>query len=136
MIQISHGSILKAISLGLWPHHFGIFLGFSPDGTGWVVHTRAEEGVVVTTLEEFCRGRQFEVVDIPNSFEHGGIVVERARSQVGQPFSLFSGNCEHFVSWAFYGTAVSPQLKDYAIGAGLAALACCVLNSVGERGAL
>lgn len=47
------------------------------------------------------------------------VVMERARSKKGQPYSWFAFNCEHFVRFA-HGVAIeSPQLQQWAWAVGL-----------------
>jgi hypothetical protein len=111
------GSILKAKSPGLWPDHLGIFAEPLPDGTPMVIHSNGA-CVVHTSLDEFARGRMFEVVDKPRSREHQLAILGRAYSQIGHRHDNLFANCEHLVTWAFYGVAESPQLKKYIAGAG------------------
>jgi lecithin:retinol acyltransferase len=115
MIPVLPGTLVKAISPGLWPHHLGIVAGSGPDGTLVMIHSR-ERGVEVTSFEDFAHGRPIDIVATPYSVEHQRAVLERACSQIGRPFSLVFANCEHFSNWAFYGVPRSPQLGQYAVG--------------------
>jgi len=116
------GSILKAKSRGVWPDHLGIFAEPLPDGTPMVLHSNGA-CVVHTSLDEFARGRVFEVVDEPRSPEHQLAILDRAYSQIGHLHNNLIANCEHFATWAFYGVPESPQLKTYVVGAGVIGLA-------------
>ena len=40
----------------------------------------------------------------------GREAIERARTQLGASYNLFTGNCEHFVTWALTGNPVSMQV--------------------------
>lgn len=125
------GSLLRAISPGLWPNHLGILGELLSDGRWSVVH-KTERGAVLTSLEEFARGRWVEVVDTPYSWEHQRAVLERAYSQIGHPYDLLSANCEHFATWAFYRAPVSPQLRAYTTGLGLVGAAFYALSQLRE----
>ena len=125
------GSVLRAKTQGLWPDHSGILGLPLPDGTWSVVH-KTERGTVLTTFEDFAFGRWVEVVDTPTSLEQQRSILERAYSQIGQPYNLLFANCEHFATWAFYGVPESPQLRAYTIGAGLVGMAIYALGHLDE----
>jgi hypothetical protein len=75
-----------------------------------VVHNRPERGVVCTTFEEFSGGQPVEVVSKPRPHQ-GAYYARKAYSQVGQPYNLFSANCEHFANWVVSGVPFSEQLQ-------------------------
>jgi len=124
------GSMLKARSRGLWPDHFGIFVGTTPDGTPMVLHSNGT-CVVLTSLDEFALGRVVEVVDAPCTLEHQRAILGRAYSQAGHPYNVLFANCEHFANWAFSGAPESPQLRSYIAGAGVLGLALWGLWGLG-----
>ncbi len=125
------GSMLKAKSRGLWPDHFGIFEGASPDGTLIVLHS-TEEGVVRTSLEEFALERGVEVVKVPCTFQHQRAILDRASSQIGRPYNVLLANCEHFANWAFSGVPASPQLRACTVGTGLVGAGLYALSQLCE----
>lgn len=91
-------------------------------GRGWVIsNSRARGGVYEESLRDFSDGRPIRVLghlgNLPASR-----VVERARSKIGERWSLFSNNCEHFVRWAHGVKVASPQLENAVKAVGFFAL--------------
>jgi hypothetical protein len=78
-------------------------------------------GVQVAVFEHVREGRRFEYIWIPSSPEQRNAVWDRAYSQLGQPYNVFSANCEQFVSWVVSGKPESPQLGTY-LGVGVLGL--------------
>ncbi len=115
----------------MWPDHFGIFVGTTPDGTPMVLHSNGT-CVVLTSLDEFALGRVVEVVEAPCTFEHQRAILGRAYSQIGHRYDALFANCEHFANWAFFGVPDSPQLRTYAVGTSLAGVALYALIRLGE----
>jgi Lecithin retinol acyltransferase len=123
--SIPAGALLRAKSNGIWPDHIGI-AGPIVKGNQLVYHSTSA-GVVLSSIEEFARGRVREVVQAPFNLSHQAAILERARTQLGRPYSLLFGNCEHFATWAFSGDPKSPQLGRYVCGAVLGAVLCSYL---------
>jgi hypothetical protein len=103
-----------------------------PDGTPTVVDNTLD-GVQVRTFEQFAEGRAVEYVWVPDAVEQQAAVLDRAYSQLGQGYNLFSANCEHFVTWVVIGAPESPQLRAYVVGAGLLGVALFALRSFSGR---
>jgi hypothetical protein len=99
------------------PDHYVIIGVPLRDGTPTVVH-QTWGGVQVGAFEHVRAGRPFEYIWLPNSPEQREAVWERAYSQVGLPYNLFSANCEQFVGWVLTGAPESPQLRKY-LGVGI-----------------
>ena len=57
------------------------------------------------------------------------VVMQRARERAGQPYSLFSFNCEHFVRYAHGVPMESPQLQQVGAFVGALGLAFFVLKA-------
>lgn len=129
--SIPAGALLRTKSYGIRPDHMGV-AGLIIDGKRSVIHNTAR-GVVVTSLEEFALRRAVEVVMTPLSPAHGAMIVARAYTQIGRPYSLLFANCEHFATWAFSGVPESPQLGRY-IGGLLCALIVVGLANAGVEG--
>lgn len=95
--------------LGLF-QHVGIVTEF-----GTVISNSKRSGCVAEeSLSEFSCGRLVRSLGYP-----GGLppyqVVCRARSQIGEPWSLFSSNCEHLVNYAHGLERRSPQLEQATV---------------------
>lgn len=60
--------------------------------------------ICIVLLDDLCYLITHHRVDTPD------VIVERAMSKIGRTdYDLFAYNCEHFVIWCRYGTAISPQ---------------------------
>lgn len=96
--------------------HHGLYAGH-----GRVIHYagfdrlfrsgRVEE----VALEQFARGRGWQVRPWAAPRFVGPAAVERARRRLGEDrYSLWSNNCEHFVEWCLSGTPRSAQVDALA----------------------
>ena len=73
----------------------------------WFRGGRVEE----VALDEFARGRGWQVRPWATPRFAGAAAVERARGRLGEDrYSLWSNNCEHFVEWCLSGTQRSAQV--------------------------
>jgi Lecithin retinol acyltransferase len=104
---------------GLYAGHGRVihYAGFSR----WFRRGPVEE----VTLEQFARGREWQVSTSAAPSFSGQIAVARARGRLGENrYSLWSNNCEHFVAWCLSGTPRSAQVDAIAARArgGVAAL--------------
>lgn len=97
-------------------NHHGIVAGGSIATLGPVmlIDNAKAEGVSRRLLEEVAAGDPVEIVDRPQSAAHANHIVERAYSQIGRPYDLFSQNCEHFSTWCYDGMPRSRQLHGLA----------------------
>lgn len=96
--------------------HHGIYAG-----NGRVIHYAGLDRMLragpvqEVPLEQFARGRGWEVRACVAPRFDGHTVVQRARSRLGENrYRLRSNNCEHFVHWCIEGTPRSPQLERLA----------------------
>lgn len=91
---------------------------------GRVLHNSPFRGERVDSLDGFLRGRRLKVTHLPPGER------ERALRSAGElprrDYRLFTNNCEHTVSRATKGRASSPQLRSWALGIGIAAVAFAV----------
>lgn len=100
----------------LGTEHIGLYAGSDWIGRGWVIHNAKDDRVRWELLETFANGEAVSVVrQAANAYE-GEVIIARAHSLLGQKFDLINFNCEHFVTMAISGAAISPQLRGVAIG--------------------
>lgn len=109
--------------------HHGIVVGYGPDGTPLVVHSLKGQGVACTFFAEFSGNLPVEVVRSPRSHQEGQSIANRAYSQRGAPYYLFSANCEHFASWAVTGVPHSEQLAIGVVSLFAAGLTIAAIRS-------
>ena len=102
-------SDVLSIPYGLY-RHFMILIG--PD---LVVHGSKEKGIV-------CLDRLSDIAGDRPITNHGKwttlpdhIVVQNAHELVGEPYRLFSKNCEHIVREISGVRSVSPQISTYLV---------------------
>jgi hypothetical protein len=95
--------------------HIGLYAG-----GGRVLHYRGgpvpgrRGPVEEVSLAQFARGRGYAVLDTGGAYFDGAAAVARARSRLGEDrYSVWSNNCEHFVSWCLHGHARSPQIDAW-----------------------
>lgn len=119
-IDIRFGDHIRVFRGFYWHHGISI-------GSGLVVHYGARgkhklaAKVERVTLDEFCQGKQPEVVQYKhcNSPEE---VVSFAISKIGErKYNLVFYNCEHFASQCKTGDSKSEQVEYVVIGAALIA---------------
>ena len=79
-------------------------LAFSAQARGFIEHP----------FSDFARGR---AVTVDGYFGQlpGDVVLQRARSMQGRPYSWIAFNCEHFVRHAHGIEIESPQLQQWAL---------------------
>jgi hypothetical protein len=97
------------------------------DGFPLVIHNgKIYGGIVEHSMTDFFRNAEgpMHSEGYPSKYAPG-IVLERARSKIGQPWRPWD-NCEHFVTWAHGVPQKSPELRRKAaqvgavlVGAGL-----------------
>ena len=106
--------------------HHAVVVGGSIATLGPVmlIDNAKADGVSRRPLEEVAAGDPVEIVARPQSPAHANHIVERAYSQIGKRYDLFSRNCEHFSHWCYDGMPRSPQLH------GLVFLAAAVTGIV------
>ncbi len=98
--------------------HYGIISGINELGEILVIsNSKARRCVTEEPLREFSLGRQTVVDGYPSNCDPRD-VIERAQSQLGKKYDLFSDNCEHFVRWAHHLQPESPQLQFVAVMTG------------------
>ena len=95
--------------------HYGVCVGYDARGVATFVHNN-EQGVHVTTWEGFTGGLPVTIKSLPNDAVHGQVIAGRARTFIGQPYSLFLRNCEHVAREAVTGTPSSSQLQAAVVG--------------------
>lgn len=93
-------------------YHHAIIVGGSIATLGpvMVVDNAKSSGVDCRSLEEVAGNDPVEIVARPQSHQHADAVVQRAFSQRGSSYDLFSKNCEHFATWCMSAVPQSHQL--------------------------
>lgn len=115
------GTILKIWLNGYW--HKGILLA-----DGRVLHASKRAGrVLINSLAEFADSRRIYEEGYPGNLPSEA-VVHRARRLIGQPYRLFSDNCEHLVTQAHGLPKQSQQVRKWVAVAAISLLAVVVLN--------
>lgn len=96
--------------------HHGIYVG-----RGRVIHYAGfhralrRGPIEEVTLDEFARGRPWQVRSTAERHFAGPAAAERARSRLGeQRYRLWSNNCEHFANWVVSGDSRSEQVDALA----------------------
>ena len=127
------GEFLETYSadLRIYTHHMLVVKVLS-ESRIQVVHKRKDRGVVVETVRYKPEKIDVLVYECPYD---GDKAIERARERMDQDYSLWRGNCEHFVTEVKTGRKQSVQVQTavkagvgtavgfglaFAVGAGLA----------------
>ena len=103
--------------------HEGIVYGADRSGTDFMIENSKVCGqVVISTLQEFCGGGSWEIVQpAPAGLEDQ--IISRALNLRGRPYDVIDYNCQHFVSEVYTGSPSSWQLPQFGLLVGLIALA-------------
>jgi hypothetical protein len=116
---LEHGDVLRTPArtpLLTGKDHFGVL-----DGEKRAVIHACEHGVMYVALREFVHpSGRLHVHHRPTPAERH-VVVDRARSLLGQPYNLITDNCEHLATFAATGQAMSRQVRDAALAGVLGA---------------
>lgn len=95
--------------------HHGIYIG-----QGKVVHYAGFSSsfhrgpVEELSVAHFAANRQIFVQSAPNQRYSREVVVQRARSRLGEHhYRLLTNNCEHFCNWCLYGEGSSEQVSQF-----------------------
>ena len=99
--------------------HVGIYVGRIYGYAGnWVIECDKESGVRYTLFEDFARGEQVRMVSRKaKTAAEQRTIIARAQQLLGTPYHAVGFNCEHLANYAETGTASSPQLQRYVVGA-------------------
>jgi len=109
--------------------HYGIISGINEFGELLVISNSKIKGCVAEELlTDFSMGKQTVVAGYPGNY-CSSYVIERARSQLGKKYDLFSDNCEHFVRWVHHLRHESPQLQLVSILAGVLVISYLVARA-------
>lgn len=104
-MYVAVGDVVRVPKFPVW--HYGVITR----ADHWaieVTHASPRIGYAATTSwVDFAEGQSAEVVVRPSD---PWSVVERARSWVGEPYRLFTSNCEHLVNYALDGRPRSGQV--------------------------
>lgn len=102
---MQYGNHIK-VWRGYYYHH-GIYVG-----DGQVIHYQSC-GIVMTGVEEFCKGASPEIVHHPEQdFDR---TVSRAYERLGENlYNLVLNNCESFANWCATGCSKSHQIENGA----------------------
>ena len=117
---------------GSLKRHFGICTGVGADGEPWFIHATVGDGVVWTTRKGFAGNRPVEV-EVQADPSEADDIVARATAQLGSPYALFAGNCEHVARLAATGRCESKQLQATVGASLLGLLAVALVNQNGTH---
>ncbi|MGJ3258470.1 MAG: lecithin retinol acyltransferase family protein [Rhodospirillales bacterium] len=93
-------------------HHYGIYMG-----NGHVAHNSKQTGMVcIEPLHSFLEGKPLRY-QAPEQPVQADLLFEKIIPKLGEKYSLFSNNCEHFVSSTTNDQPSSSQVNAVAIGA-------------------
>ena len=96
--------------LGVY-HHGIVGLG------GIIFHSRKQEGVIKSSMQEFAFGKKIELLRVPKTQTQRDEILKRCHIALGKPYNLFMANCEQFTSWAWGEVPHSRQLTTFALTA-------------------
>ena len=109
-----------------WYHHVALVGDRLSGGERTVLAFSAEaKGFIEQPFSAFARERAVTVEGFLGSLAPE-VVMQRARSTRGKPYSWIDFNCEHFARFAHGVDIVSPQLHGWASLAGLLGLMAVV----------
>jgi hypothetical protein len=106
------GDVIK-VNCGVYSH-VGVYVGKRPGSSQDVVHNEKNQGVILSTLTEFSRGRAILLHrQAEGDWRDRAKIAQRAISLIGTKYDLWKFNCEHAASLAQTGTAESPQIAAF-----------------------
>lgn len=99
--------------------HEGIFLGPLRrfPGEYWLIHNGFTDGVSLVGWGRFSKRRPVTLAERPPAHTVP-LIIQRALSQLGRPYSILEYNCQDLVEHAFRGKPESYE-RDAAAGLGL-----------------
>lgn len=127
-MRLEQGDVIKRPG-PLGSTHVGLYAGMDQSGREWVIHNAKDDCVKWDLLETFAAGNPISLGGRAANFYEGAAIIARAVSLLGRKFDLINFNCEHFVSYAPGGQAISPQLRTVVFGAALLASIGVLANS-------
>lgn len=95
--------------------HFGMAIGSNNFGNLDVIENNDVYGVRIISLDEFRQGSENLFVESAGSNVNRDRRIQIAKSFLGQPYSLWNFNCEHFVNLVKTGEARSSQVVGLGI---------------------
>jgi hypothetical protein len=110
--------------------HHALYLGCDDFGNHYMSENVIGVGVKLTRVADFFQGvsRVTRIEPYTGSNYERRLVVERALTKLGQPYSLINYNCESFVNDALYQQPKSMQVGNVAGALGLALLIALLVN--------
>ena len=110
-------------AFGLIKHH-AIYLGYDENYNHYMIENLDTTGVSLTRLDTYFL-KNPEIVAYKRysgSNEQRKVMIQRALSKVGQPYSLITYNCEHFANQVQHNDSSSGQVAVGVITLGILAL--------------
>lgn len=98
------GYWIKVVSQTYRVWHHGIVRRVHLIGTVYyveIVHNVKNDGVTITTLEEFSQGNPIYIHRRPASTQHTEFILATAEANLGKPYWLLGQNCEDFCSYCY-----------------------------------
>ncbi len=108
--------------------HHGIYAG-----NDLVIHYLRDEGVSLTSLEDFSCGNAVWVRTHHGACYSGEECVERAWSRLYEDnYNLIFNNCEHFATWCATGEAQSEQVERVVQTSGVVLTGAALARGIGS----
>jgi hypothetical protein len=95
--------------------HFGMAIGSNNFGKFEVIENNDIYGVRIISLDEFRQDSENLFIESAGSHVNRDRRIQIAKSFLGQPYSLWNFNCEHFVNLVKTGEARSSQVVGLGI---------------------
>lgn len=92
--------------------HYGLFGGWDKDGKPFVYEMVKKVGGRKVDLEKFANGEEVEHIPYTGDTPRG-VILDRARRKLGEPYGYLNANCEHFVNYCQNGEARSQQVSNF-----------------------
>jgi hypothetical protein len=99
------------------------------NGEQYAMHSMPKTGIARVTLREALGGKTPRIWWEPRTQQEALAALTRMRNQLGKPYFLAAGNCEHPVRWAITGKWESKQVSNVATGLLLSAGLFALLKS-------
>lgn len=110
-------------AFGLIKHH-AFYLGYDVYGNHYMIENLDTTGVSLTRLNTYFEKNPAIVAykRYSGSNEQRKVMIQKALSKIGQPYSLITYNCEHFANEVLHNNKSSEQVAIGVISLGILAL--------------
>lgn len=121
------GSLIKRTIPGtLLYKHYGLIYGFDKHGVLWVIENNLN-GVECVTFDDFLAGNMNYKIEHETDPDQSTTIFLRAYERAHLKYDRRNNNCEHFATYAFYGTAMSLQaeISEHIANLGITIVEIC-----------